>query len=119
MNVLPTPSHLASASVLRAQPAVRGVGNASSSRTLDGERAGEEPFRRNAPDARRTASLSRIGTVSCGPLWNGPALRPSFVAQVLGQVMMDAGAQALSVAPAAYRNRAAQIAPALFIDGTA
>lgn len=93
---------------------VRGAGTSNSSRTLDGECAGEEPYARSAP---RRAPVSQIGTEESAPLWNGPRLRPAFVAQVLGQVMMDPRERASSLAPAAYRERRAQIPHGAFFNG--
>lgn len=116
MSLLPVPSAIASASSHRAVHRVRGVGDANSSDTLDGERGDDTAPRKRAAADRRMPAPSRIGTISFDPLWNGPCLRPAFVAQVLGQVMMDAREEASRLAPSAYRGRAAQVAPALLFD---
>ena len=113
MNLLPALSSALSANTMRAQATVRGIGNANSSRTLDGECEQEEQFRRNERGDRRAAPVSQTGTGNYVPFWNGPRLRPSFVAQVLGQVLMDSQSQAL---PAAYRGASAQIAQGAFFN---
>ena len=96
---------------------VIGIGDSNASRTLDGECAGEDELRRGAQPHRLAVQPSRNGTQATAPLWNGPRLKPAFVAQVLGQVMMDPQARALSLAPAAYRREGAQIAHGSFFDG--
>ncbi len=114
MSLLPTPNPTTSAPVLRARLASRGPAQASPSNSLGGNGAGEDPS--HAATARRRASdkLFHFGTEAHDPLWNGPRLNPAFVAQVLGQVMMEP--QASTSAPAAYRRAAAQIAPGAFYD---
>ena len=116
MNVPPILTPVAAASASRAIGPLRGIGKSNSSHTFDGECGGDDDVR-GAPFAdRRRAAATQFGTSGDAPLWNGPRLRPAFVAQVLGQVMMDARATALSLAPAAYRERGAQIPPgALFL----
>lgn len=110
MTVLPTLASASAAAAARAVAAPRAVGKANSSRTLDGECAGDDTLPFAARTAERRRASCQIGTAEIAPLWNGPRLRPAFVAQVLGQVMMDAQARALELAPAAYRERGAQIA---------
>ena len=97
---------------MRARTALRGVGDANQSRTLDGECAGDEEFRTSASIRRHPRRMSRNGTDESEPLWNGPTLRPAFVAQVLGQVMMESSASA----PACAYAQVAQIAPGSFVD---
>jgi hypothetical protein len=116
MSLPATVTSASSVIVSRSAERVRGVGNANSSRTLDGECAGDDRFAGTAQRGHRAAHLSQSGTGSAAPLWNGPRLRPAFVAQVLGQVMMDARDQALSLAPAAYGRQPAQIAPGAFFN---
>jgi hypothetical protein len=114
MSLSPNQCLAVSANVYRARLALRSVGNANSSRTLDGECTGEDDVRRRASDSPARPAPSRPGTVSDAPFWHGPRLRPAFVAQVLGQVLMDDRAQGLSRAASAYRGAAAQIAPGAF-----
>ena len=109
MNVPPTLHAVATASASRALGPVRGIGKSNTSRTLDGECAGDGEFRGAPHTERRHVASSRNGTTDYAPLWNGPRLRAAFVAQVLGQVMMDPSDAALSLAPAAYAERGAQI----------
>jgi hypothetical protein len=117
MSTTSTLPVLASANTVRPGSMLRSVGDANSSRALDGENSGEDAFRRGTSADRRNAQASHIGTRPGAPLWNGgPRLRPAFVAQVLGQVMMDAQTRALSLAPAAYRERIAQVASSAFDD---
>ncbi len=68
------------------------------------------------PDIAGTG-LSRNGTTEFAPLWNGPALRPTFVAQVMGQVMMDHREQALSLTRLAYSNNGTAAQGGAIIDG--
>jgi hypothetical protein len=113
MSPLPALSCSAAARAMRAASSVRGVGDANHSRDLDGERsAGEQMYAAREACARRP-KLSRNGTLEGAPLWNGPRLRPAFVAQVLGQVMMEPAKPALNAAPNAY-TQATQIGPGAF-----
>ena len=117
MNVPPILHPVAAASTSRAIGPLRGIGKSSSSHTFDGECGGDGDVRRAPFADRRRAAATQFGTSGDAPLWNGPRLRPAFVAQVLGQVMMDERAAALSLAPAAYRERGTQIPPgAIFFD---
>ena len=116
MSLLPTISPAWSAIAPRARERVRGIGDASSSPAFDGESGGQTEFRRSEQRDRRAAPLSRIGTGFSAPNWNGPRLKPAFVAQVLGQVMMDARDQALDRAAPAYRGQAAQIPNGVFFS---
>jgi hypothetical protein len=117
MSLLPVLASASSAIASRRAEHVRGIGDASSSRTLDGECGREDDPSRRAIACCAVLQPSRNGTDSGAPLWNGPRLKPAFVAQVLGQVMMDAQARALSLAPAAYRREPAQIRQGSFFDG--
>ncbi len=117
MNVLPTLASAYAAGAARAVAPAREVGKANNSRTLDGECAGDDVFGRGAQGDRRRAVPSQNGTGETAPLWNGPRLRPAFVAQVLGQVMMDRHLLALELAPAAYRERGAQVARGTLFHG--
>ncbi len=112
MSLVPVLAAAVCVSVSRKAERVHGIGDANASRTLDGECAGDDAFRRSARGDRRAPLVSRTGTESAAPLWNGPRLRPAFVAQVLGQVMMPQ-----SVGPAAaYRGETAQIPRGSFFD---
>ena len=116
MSPLPVLACASGAIASRSAERARTIGDASSSRTLDGECRSQDDARRGAPFRRTAVLVSRNGTETTAPLWNGPRLQPAFVAQVLGQVMMDAQARALSLAPAAYRREAAQIRQGSFFD---
>ncbi|HEX4301199.1 MAG TPA: hypothetical protein VHZ78_00290 [Rhizomicrobium sp.] len=112
MSLVPVLAAASSVSISRKAERVPSIGDANSSRTLNGECAGEDAFRRSARGDRRGPQLSHAGTEAYAPLWNGPSLRPAFVAQVLGQVMMTH-----SVRPVpAYRSQAAQIPNGSFFD---
>ena len=114
MSLLPTVSVASSVLVSRAPERVRGIGDANASRTLDGECPGDGDFQRRAQTDRRRAAVCQIATGSAAPYWNGPRLRPAFVAQVLGQVMMVG--QASDLAPPAYRSQTAQIPRGSFFN---
>ena len=117
MNVPPTLHPVAAASASRAVGPLRAVGKANSSRDLDGECAGDDAFRSTPHSDRRRTAQSHNGTTEYAPLWNGPRLRPAFVAQVLGQAMTEDRVCALSLAPAAYRQSGAQIPPGALFQG--
>lgn len=106
MNVLPTLASASATGAARALGPARDIGKANSSRTLDGECAGDEAFRGETRTGERRRAPCQFGTIEVAPLWNGPRLRPAFVAQVLGQVMMDGQARGRELAPAAYRKGA-------------
>jgi hypothetical protein len=115
MSLLPAIASVSSAPFARARIELRGAGNANHSRTLDGEDGRPEHRNTGASGGGAARHLSRSGTESGAPLWNGPWLRPAFVAQVLGQVMMEDGSA--RVAPG-YRD-AAQVRPGALYDGNA
>jgi hypothetical protein len=108
---LTTPSN-ATALLARPQGVARGGGASNDFHTLDGERHDNARLRGAARHATTAATVSRSGTVSGAPLWNGPTLRPAFVAQVIGQVLMEQKPSA----SLAYREVVAQIPPGSFID---
>jgi hypothetical protein len=116
MSPLPTVTFASSATQPRGDVRVRSAGKGNTSRSLNGEDAGEEAFGHSAQDDRRHGPASRIGTTAYDPLWNGPRLRPAFVAQVLGQVMMDGRQEALRLALPAYRGESAQIPHGSFFN---
>ena len=113
MSPMPTLPSTASAPWLRDRPMLRGPQKSNSDRTLDGGNAGDERSFESRNNGRRCTDPSHFGTASAAPLWNGPRLRPAFVAQVLGQVLMDDNRSRMS--PAAYPH-VAQIAPGAFFD---
>jgi hypothetical protein len=113
MSPLPALSPLSSAHLSRAVGAVRGLEESNSFRTLDGECSEQGADRRSE---RRAPAPSQFGTGRGAPLWNGPRLMPAFVAQVLGQVMMDPRDRASGLAPAAYRIQAPQIPQGSFFN---
>jgi len=112
MRLSSTTVPTAAAPPARIRNIVRGAQASNNSRTLDGERSFGAPPRAETLQPATLATLSRSGTVAGAPLWNGPALRPAFVAQVIGQVMMDATRSA----PSAYRKAVAQIPAGSFVD---
>ena len=116
MSPLPTVTFASSAIPSRGDVRVRCAGKTNTSGSLHGEDAGQEAFGRNAQSDRRHAQASRIGTTAYAPLWNGPRLRPAFVAQVLGQVMMDGREEALRLALPAYRGEPSQIPRGSFFN---
>ncbi len=117
MSPLPTVTSASSAIASRSDVRVRSAGKTNTSRSLNGEDASANDFSGTAQGDRRRADMSRIGTTAYAPLWNGPRLRPAFVAQVLGQVMMDGRGEALRLALPAYRSEPAQIPHGAFFNG--
>ncbi len=111
---MPTLATFSNAAAQRAFAGVRRVGNGNSSKSLEGEGTARGRSSRPPASAPHRNCTCQNGTEGGGPPWNGPHLRPSFVAQVLGQVMMDPLARASSLAPAAYRQ--AQIAQGRLLD---
>lgn len=89
----------------RAVSRVRAGANTRDYRGLEGERGAHDDGARFARARGGDALLSRDDTGSGEPLWNGPSLRATFVAQVLGQVMMDENISALGRGVAAYRTQ--------------
>ncbi len=115
MSLLPTSSPTISAPVLRARLASRGLAESNHSSALGSEGPAEER-RSPIPERRRDPGrLSQSGTPAREPLWNGPRLNSAFVAQVMGQVLMERREPHSIRTTAAYRE-AAQIAPGSFFD---
>jgi len=108
MSPLQTVNALVRTATWRDGAGVRGVAGSNAFQTFDGERAREDAHHRAVPQIRRREPASQNGTLDTAPHWNGPLLRPTFVAQVLGQVMMDG--PAANSAARAYRVRTAQVA---------
>ena len=113
MSPLPALSPLSPAHLSSAVGRVRGAEDSNAFRTLDGECTDDGALARRE---RRAPAPSQSGTESFDPLWNGPRLRPAFVAQVLGQVMMDPRDRASGLAPAAYRMQGPQIPQGSFFN---
>jgi hypothetical protein len=105
---------LTSSAVVKACP----IGNGNHSKTIgeDGATSGRRSTD-HAP-AARAVQPCRNETVSFAPLWNGPRLRPAFVAQVLGQVLMNPRERASGLARVAYDNGAPKIPAALLLDAS-
>ena len=101
------PSSSADARVRNAS-GVNGLGDAArgAGATFDDALAEAEPV-----------ELSQSGTYEAAPPWYGPVLRPTFVAQVMGQVMMDHREQAVSLTRLAYANGGARRQGGTVIDG--
>jgi hypothetical protein len=112
MSLSPIPHSTAAALLARTQGVARGAGASNDFHTLDGERNDTPRLRGEPRRAAAIAKVSRSGPGFGAPLWYGPALRPAFVAQVIGQVLMEQGRSA----PLAYREAIAQIPPGSFID---
>ena len=114
MSPLPTVNALVRSATWRDGAGVRAATGAGTFQPFDGERASGHGFQRTVPGFDRRRQSSHNGTTEVASLWNGPTLRPAFVAQVLGQVMMDGAAA--SLAAQAYRGRIAKIACLLDAD---
>ena len=90
--------------------------NDSQSKTLGSSEGFDERQRRPHPVSDAGPQACQNGTGEFAPLWNGPRLRPVFVAQVLGQVMMDHRQQTSSLSRAAYLSGPAILSPAMFFN---
>lgn len=106
MGIPPVLTPQYSASAARAMACVQPAGNATSAGTFDGESAEDERVAQRRVADRRAAGLAQNGTAGNAPVWYGPPLRPVFVAQVLGQVLMRDHQQASPLAGTPYRSRA-------------
>ncbi len=104
-----------SASAIRAVAPVRAAANAASNGPFHGESAGDERTAQRRVVDRRQADLSQSGTSNFAPVWHGPLLKPTFVAQVLGQVLMDNRPPPSAGGPSAYR-RTAQVGSGLLLS---
>jgi hypothetical protein len=116
MNALVAPAILAKALTRSAVVEPCPIGNDNISKTIGEDGATSGGGWRDRRLARSPAPPCQNGTVACAPLWNGPRLRPAFVAQVLGQVMMDHRKQAAGLARVAYGHDVTQILAALLLD---
>ena len=112
MSVTPILMPASSASAPRAVAPVRAPSNAASSGTFHGESADDRRAAQRRIADRHQPDLSRNDTTDFAPVWHGPLLKPTFVAQVLGQILMDK--PALAGPSSVYRG--AQIARGLVVD---
>ncbi|MEI9997102.1 MAG: hypothetical protein WDM91_21075 [Rhizomicrobium sp.] len=103
-----------SAQLARAKVMTRGIGKSNTSRTLDSGCGDEERFRERAAAFSHRAGASQNGTDTGVPPWNTIALQPAFVAQVIGQVLMQAQPVRSSLA-VAY-GRVAQVGTGALCD---
>jgi hypothetical protein len=111
------PSALLATSAFRLSASVRPAGDARSFCTLDGEREGHDAPARTLLRPTLPCPACQNDTASTGSHWDGPRLRPAFVAQVIGQVLMDENPRALRLPAPAYRQGGvAQIAPGRLLD---
>ena len=115
MSPLVSLSPSAVAPALRGRIAVRGAADSNSFSTLDERQDGEERASPHRRGGRRQSDLSQIDTNIDEPLWNGPRLKPTFVAQVLGQVMMPE--RPLTARRPSYRDAALIPTGAIFDAG--
>lgn len=92
---------------------VRGADKCGADLEFDGECATPQQIGNFGAEQSERRTLCQYETEVCGPFWNGPRLRPAFVAQVLGQAMeKERPARAL----AAYREALAQPRPLFDAD---
>jgi hypothetical protein len=83
----------------------RSIENARCSCALDGEQASKDRFLPVDRDQMVRSAACQNDTAPAPSHWDGPRLRPAFVAQVIGQVLMNTQSRALVWAPSAYRQR--------------
>ncbi len=94
----------------------RGIANASASGRLQDDGARENRGETTRQQGRTRHGVSQSGTSRGGPEWNGQSPLPTFVAQVLGQVLMRAPEPRSNPAVAAYRAGAAHIDAGVLFD---
>ena len=63
--------------------------NASDSNALGGKRPGLKDGDEKSPPRLKIELVSPDGTHGFDPFWDGPRLIPTFVAQLMGQMMAD------------------------------
>jgi tRNA G26 N,N-dimethylase Trm1 len=103
---------LTSSAIVQACP----IGNGNHSKTIGDDGATSGRRRNDRAAAAQAVRTCQNETDQFAPLWNGPRLRPAFVAQVIGQVLMNQREQASGLARVAYDNGAPKIASALLLD---
>jgi hypothetical protein len=86
--------------------------NANTGNDFQGESQGAKNDRSGRAKTDPSRDMPQNGTDWTVPFWNGPRLRPAFVAQVLGQAMQTA-APTPSAAQTAYRRSGALLATTL------
>ena len=78
---------LEAASQRRWNRAVRGAEKCGADLEFDGECTNPQQIGNSSREQSERRTLCQYETDVCGSFWNGPRLRPAFVAQVLGQAM--------------------------------
>ena len=116
MNVPTSRFALAPAHFKSAVGETRRIGKAANSKAFGQCREQFVPCRDGLSRALRQDRPCQNGTVDYAPLWNGPALRPAFAAQVLGQAIVDRTARNSDMDVQAYRQGASPIPTALLLD---
>lgn len=91
----------------------RAIEKTSASSALGREQAEPDTNRRRSAQPLRVEIVSRDETRTFDPFWDGPRLVPTFVAQVLGQVMPE---PPTSVSVETAYGRAASPRMALLLD---
>ncbi len=102
MSIAPVLMPHSSVNAIRVVEPAHASANTASNGPFDGESVYDERVAQRRAADRRKSAVSQNGTSDFAPLWHGPMLSPTFVAQVLGQVLMDNRPQAS--APSAYRS---------------
>ena len=110
MSPLPTVLSTARAPLARARVTASASVNANGFNMLEQRDGGGAERSHDRRAGRRHSDACHFGTQSREPLWHGPRLKPTFVAQVLGQVMMEPSA------PRGAYPHSAQIACGAFLD---
>ncbi len=104
-------------SVYALRPAVLRVEKASNTSDLRNEQRRAGDGNAGASHAARARKPSHYDTSAHEPLWNGPPLNAAFVAQLIGQVLVDEQGAPAS-AQSAYGHRVAGPRSLVF-DGVA
>jgi hypothetical protein len=89
MRVISQPDTLGRSLVRGAAQFSRAIEKSSPASTLHQERPQTSQGEAKHPPRIQVELVSQIGTESCDPNWGGPRLLPTFVTQVLGQVMPE------------------------------
>ena len=99
---------LTNATAKRCTARAHGIEKIKARQQFDGEYTPARERRTGAGAAQCRPAPSQFGTEESASFWNGPRLRPAFVAQVLAQAMESNPSRAIS-AQAAYRGFAAEL----------